>query len=254
MTATIVDLPHLSRWILVCCQKGTNCFVERGCHYFGLRVACTEVYEGTGKRQVLAQGVPSQMTLLLELLDMLWCRAACSSFIHGTSCEHRYDRKHLRTGTQLQDGEEVGEVVPEHIACDGNSVQAIFSSLKCDTHSFDRGHDLNVQALWLEFRQVGLDPLHQNDVMGAGRVQPKNGFAWLLILREVVGTAPVDRQLDPILDGSISCLACSVDVTFAYTVSQKHVVRAIHNNSNCPVKLSLECVWVRAILLCFLCH
>mmetsp|Transcript_73261 Transcript_73261/g.129726 ORF Transcript_73261/g.129726 Transcript_73261/m.129726 type:complete len:361 (+) Transcript_73261:884-1966(+) len=194
------------------------------------------------------------MALFLELLDMLRGRAARSSFIHGTTCQHGDDGEHLGTSTKLQDGEEVSEVVPQHIACNSDCVQTLFGSLECDTHGLNRGHDLNIKTVWLELWQVGLDSLHEEDIVGAGRIQPKDRLAWLIVIWEVVGSAPVDCQFDPILDGSISCLACSVDVTLPDCMSDEHLIRAIHNNADCTIELCFKCVWVRSILLSFLCH
>mmetsp|Transcript_40942 Transcript_40942/g.76179 ORF Transcript_40942/g.76179 Transcript_40942/m.76179 type:complete len:233 (+) Transcript_40942:619-1317(+) len=194
------------------------------------------------------------MALFLELLDMLRGRAARSSFIHGTTCQHGDDGEHLGTSTKLQDGEEVSEVVPQHITCHSNCVQTLFGSLECDTHGLNRGHDLNVKALWLELWQVGLDSLHQEDIMRAGGIQPEDCLARLVVVWEVVCAAPVDSQFHPVLDGSISRLACSVDVALSDCMSNEHLVRAIHNDANRAIEFCFKCVWMGAILLGLLRH
>merc|ERR1719336_1966444 len=161
---------------------------------------------------------------------MLRRRAASTGLVHGATCEHRDDREHLGARSQLQDGEEVCQVVSEHVARHGDRVQALLGPLEGHSHGFDWRHDFNVETSWIELWQVGPDPLHKNDIMSASGIQPEDGFAWLVVPWEVVGAAAVDCQLHPIFDGSIFRLACTIDVSLLDRMPQENLVSAVDDD------------------------
>mmetsp|Transcript_125546 Transcript_125546/g.340886 ORF Transcript_125546/g.340886 Transcript_125546/m.340886 type:complete len:208 (+) Transcript_125546:715-1338(+) len=207
MAAAVVDLLHLPRGVLVRDQEGANGLVEGVGQGLGLGVVDPEVRERARKCQVLAQGVPAEVAFLDKLLHVLGRRTTSTSLVHGTACEHGHYGEHLRGGAELQDGEEVGQVVPQHIASHRDGVQAVPGALAGYARGLHRRHDLDVQTLRTELWQILLDLLHQDHVVRASRVEPEDRLARLVIVREVVGAAPVHRQFNPILDGSILRLA-----------------------------------------------
>ena len=84
----------------------------------------SELGEPDGGGEVLSQGVPPQVTLLQELLNVLGGGATGTSLQENSSSEKRDNGQHLGGGAELKDGEEVGEVVPEHVSSDGDGVLA----------------------------------------------------------------------------------------------------------------------------------
>mmetsp|Transcript_9903 Transcript_9903/g.31815 ORF Transcript_9903/g.31815 Transcript_9903/m.31815 type:complete len:258 (-) Transcript_9903:2034-2807(-) len=81
-----------------------------------------EVLDGDGEGEELAERVPPEVVLLLELLDVLGRRAAGAGLEEAAAGEERDDGEHLGRGAELEDGEEVGEVVAEDVARDGYGV------------------------------------------------------------------------------------------------------------------------------------
>ena len=97
--------------------------------------------------QELAQGVPPQVVLLHELLHVLGGRAAGTGLEQATAVDQRDDREHLGRGAQLQDGEQVGQVVAQHVAGDGDGVLAAADALQGEGDGLLRCHDLDLQAV-----------------------------------------------------------------------------------------------------------
>mmetsp|Transcript_20286 Transcript_20286/g.41643 ORF Transcript_20286/g.41643 Transcript_20286/m.41643 type:complete len:214 (+) Transcript_20286:1086-1727(+) len=90
--------------------------------------------------------------------------------------------------------------------------------------------------------------------MGARRVQPEDRLARLVVVREVVRTATLDGQLDPILDGKVLDLARTPDVAIGDLMPQEHKICAVLNNANCAVAVRNEGGRVGAVLLGLLSH
>mmetsp|Transcript_100192 Transcript_100192/g.251193 ORF Transcript_100192/g.251193 Transcript_100192/m.251193 type:complete len:392 (+) Transcript_100192:75-1250(+) len=224
VAAAIVNLLHLARRVLVGHQEGAHGLVQRAGQDLGLRVTLAEVLERAGQRQVLAQGVPAQVALFLKLLHVLGRGAAGAGLVHAAARQHRHDGEHLGRGAQLQNRPEVGEVVPQHVARDGDGVQSLLGARARHARGLQRRHDLDVQAGGVEQGQVLLYLLHEDYVMGTGRVQPEDRLARSAVVGELVRPAPPHRQLHPILDWRILRLARAVDVSGLDFVSHEDPV------------------------------
>merc|ERR1712027_646 len=143
------------------------------------------------------------MAFLLELLYVLGCRTPCSSLVHGATREHRNNGEHLGAGAEFQDGKEICKVISQHVSGHRDGVQALLGTLQRHSHGFHWGHNVNVQASWIKLWEVRPHPLHEDDIVGARGIKPEDGFAWLVVVGEVVGPASVHCKLDPVLDGAV---------------------------------------------------
>ena len=74
--------------------------------------------------QELAQRVPAQVVLPQELLDVLGRRAAGAGLEQPAAVHQRDDRLHLGARAELEDREQVGQVVAQHVAGDRDRVLA----------------------------------------------------------------------------------------------------------------------------------
>jgi hypothetical protein len=93
-------------------------------------VVLAEVVQRGGERQELAQGVPAQVSLGHELLDALGGGAPGPRLEEAAAGHERHDRQHLRARTDLEDREEVGEVVAQHVPRDRDRVLAAPDALE----------------------------------------------------------------------------------------------------------------------------
>ena len=75
-------------------------------------------------RRTRPRRVPAQVVLLLELLDVLGRGAAGAGLEEAAAVQQRHDGEHLGAGADLEDREEVGEVVAQDVAGDGDGVLA----------------------------------------------------------------------------------------------------------------------------------
>mmetsp|Transcript_117348 Transcript_117348/g.163313 ORF Transcript_117348/g.163313 Transcript_117348/m.163313 type:complete len:272 (-) Transcript_117348:425-1240(-) len=193
------------------------------------------------------------MALLLELLDMLRRGATCAGLIHAATSQHGHHGEHLGAGAKLEDREEVCQVVAQHIARDRDRVQALLGALAGLARGLHRRHDLNVEAAGVVLLQVLLDLADEHHIVRASRVQPEDGLARLVLVREVVLAAAVHGQLDPVLDGVVLGLAGAPDVTSRDTVPKQHLAGALHNADH-TILLGFEGGRVRTVLLSLLGH
>ena len=78
MAAAIVDFADLARRIAVELKELADGRVERLGENLrlGVLVGLRQMFERGAQREELAERIPAQIALLLELLDMLWRRAA----------------------------------------------------------------------------------------------------------------------------------------------------------------------------------
>ena len=95
-----------------------------------LPVVLGQVLERHGQREELAERVPAQVVLLHELLHVLRGRAAGARLEQAAAVHERHDREHLGAGAELEDREQVGEVVAEHVAGDRDRVLAAADALE----------------------------------------------------------------------------------------------------------------------------
>ena len=87
------------------------------------------VLEGHGQREELAEAVPAQVVLLDELLHVLGRGAAGAGLEQAAAVDQRDDREHLGRGAELEDREQVGVVVAQHVAGHRDGVQALADAL-----------------------------------------------------------------------------------------------------------------------------
>jgi hypothetical protein len=114
-----------------------------------------EVLERDGEREELAERVPAQVVLLLELLHVLGRRAAGAGLEQAAAVHQRHDREHLGAGAELEDREQVGQVVAQHVAGDRDRVLASADALEARTAGLDRRHDLDLEPVGVVVAQVG---------------------------------------------------------------------------------------------------
>ena len=124
MAAPGVEFPHLAGGRLAVFQKGADGLIQG----FGkerrlvIFAGAVHMLKRRDQGTELTQGVPAQMAFLEELLHMLGRRTARAGLEHAAAVHQRHDGQHFRAGAQFQDGEEVGEIVAQHIAGNGNGV------------------------------------------------------------------------------------------------------------------------------------
>ena len=80
--------------------------------------------KGYGQGEEFAQAVPAEVVLPLQLLHVLRCRSARTRFEQAAAVHQRHDGQHFRGGAYFQNGEQVGQVIPEDIARHGDGVLA----------------------------------------------------------------------------------------------------------------------------------
>ena len=156
--------------------------------------------ERDGEREELAERVPAQVVLLDELLDVLGRRAARAGLEQPAAVHQRHDREHLRARPELQDREQVGEVVAQHVAGDGDRVLAVLGAAERELRRLGDGHDLDLDAVGVVLGQVGLDLLEHLGVVRAGLVEPEHDGR--------AGRLPaLDGEPDPVGDRRVLGLA-----------------------------------------------
>ena len=125
--------PPCGRGDLFSFEEGGGGPVEGVGEHLGARVVrwsrarCSKL---TREREELAQAVPAQVVLLDQLLDVLGRRAAGAGLEQPAAVDQRDDREHLGAGAQLQDREQVGQVVAQHVAGDRDGVLAAADALQ----------------------------------------------------------------------------------------------------------------------------
>jgi len=82
------------------------------------------VFKGNGQGEKFTEGIPAKMILFLKLLHVLRCGTASAGFKEAAAIHQGNDREHLSARSDFKDREEVGEIVAQDIAGDGNRVFA----------------------------------------------------------------------------------------------------------------------------------
>ncbi len=113
------------------------------------------------------------MTLFHHLLHMFRSRTAGAGLEESAALHQRDDGEHLGAGAQLQDREQIGEIVAEHVAGDRNGLQAVLHALQGETHRIDRGHDPDVQVGGVVILEILLDLGDQLLVVGTLFIEPE---------------------------------------------------------------------------------
>src|SRR5699024_3286886 len=110
VTAAVVDLADLARRRLVLLEEPAGGRIEGVGQHTGALVAVDVelVAEGLRQGEELTEGVPAQVVLLDELLDVFRCRTAGTGLEESSAGDERDDGEHLRRGAQLEHGEQIG--------------------------------------------------------------------------------------------------------------------------------------------------
>ncbi len=95
----------------------------------------TEVFKGNGQGEKFTEGIPAQVILFLKLLHVLRCGTAGAGFEEAAAVHQGNDREHLSARADFEDREEVGEIVAQDIAGDGDRVLACLHAFE----SVERG-------------------------------------------------------------------------------------------------------------------
>jgi hypothetical protein len=144
-----------------------------------LALACFEgdgeVLEGRGEGEELAEAVPAEVVFLQELLDVLRRGAAGTGLEEAAAVHQRDDGQHLGARADLEDREEVGVVVAQDVAGDGDGVLAEDDALEREGQASAGGEDAEVEAGGVVVFEVLLDLGDDLGVVGAGFVEPEDG-------------------------------------------------------------------------------
>src|SRR5262249_55272516 len=149
VAATVVDLADLTGWRFVALEELRIGLIERVGQDLGHRIipGLRQVLQRRSQCEEFAERVPTQIAFLLELLHVLWCRSSRAGLEQATTVQQRDDREHLGAGADFENGEQVCEVVTEHVAGAGNRVLAFLHPLQRKAGRFRRRHDPNVESL-----------------------------------------------------------------------------------------------------------
>ena len=158
------------------------------------------------------------MSFLHELLDVLGCGTARSGFEQSTSREQGNDGKHFRAGAEFEDGEQIGEVVPQHVSGCGNGIEPILASLAGHLGGLNRSENADVQPLGLQGSQLCLHVSDQVGVMGPVFVEPKD-------YRTSTQAGTVHGEFDPVHDRHAFGLAHPPEVTGLDLVTEQGFAR-----------------------------
>ncbi len=179
------------------------------------------------------------MSFLQELLDMLRRRSARARFIHSATGEQWHDRKHLGAGAELQDREQVGQIVAQDIAGDGNRVFAGAYTFQGGANRVHRGEDADVEPGGVVILQIALRLRDHVAVVCPLLIEPEN-------CGRTGRARPIDGELDPVPDGEVFRLAHAPDVSLADFVSGQNLACGIHDADD-TLGRDLERLVMRAV-------
>ena len=248
VAAAVVDLADLPRGGFVVVEKLPDRIVEGLCENPGLVVVegSGEVLERRRQRGELTERVPAEVAFLDELLNVLRSGASCSGLEQSASGEEGNDREHLRAGSDLENGEEVGQIVAKDVAGDRDGVEPSANPAERVPHGLHRRHDLDDQTIRVVILEVEQNLLDDVDVVSPVAVEPEHG-------RRTSGPRAMDRELDPVAYGDVGRPRHPPDVTGLDLVLHQDVaVRA--DDAYETVERNLESGRMRAVLFGLLGH
>ena len=150
MAAAVVELADLARRRLAVLEQRPGRRVERrrpSTCARGLSVLSARNSSDDREREELAERVPAQVVLLHELLHVLGRRAAGAGLEQPAAVHQRHDREHLRARAELEDREQVGQVVAQHVAGDRDRVLAARGALEREAGRLGDRQDLDLQPV-----------------------------------------------------------------------------------------------------------
>src|SRR5215471_9642056 len=114
MAAAIVEFADLARRRAVELEDLADRRVERLRENLrlGVLVGLRQMFERRAECEELAERIPTEITLFLELLHVLGCRAAGTGLEQTAARQQRNDRQHLGRGAELHDREQVAQIIP----------------------------------------------------------------------------------------------------------------------------------------------
>ena len=213
-----------------------------------LRIVRTrgDVLEAWHQGHELAKAVPAQVVFADELLHVLGGRASRAGLKQATAIHQGHDAQHFGRGAHLKDGEEVCQVVTQHIARHRNGVQAFHDAFQGEGGRFGGGEDVQFQPIRIVLRQVRLHLGDELGVVGAVGIEPEHG-------RIAGGACTGHGQLHPVLDGGVFDLAHAEHIPFGNVLVHQHVT-ACGDDFHTASGRHLESLVVGAVFLGFLGH
>ncbi len=165
-----------------------------------------EVLERGRQREELAQAVPAQVVLLDQLLHVLGRRAAGTGLEEAATVHQRDDREHLGRRAELEDREQVGVVVAQHVAGDRDGVLAPADPLERVGAGLGRRHDLDRQPVGVVVARGTSSTLAIRLASWARSSSSQK------IAGDAGGPGAGDGELDPVADRRVLGLAGAPDV------------------------------------------
>ena len=198
MASPIVQFVDFARRRLALVKQTFGRDIKRFAENFGagITIDLRKMFQRNSQRQKFAQRIPTQMVLFTELLNMLGSRSAGSGFKQSPAVHQRNNRKHLRTGSQLQNRKQIGEIVTHHVSSDRDCVLAVLDTLKRISRRVDQAHDLDLQPVCIMILEVCFDFFDQLSIMSARLGQPKYS-------RPTSSPSTIDREFHPILNRTV---------------------------------------------------
>ena len=223
--------------------------VEGVGQYLGLGKAegLGDVFEAGGEGEEFAKGVPAEVVFLGELLDVFRGGAAGAGFEESAAVHERDDGEHLRGGADFKNGKEVGKVIAQDVAGNGDRVQPLDETFQGEGAGLGGSEDAEVEAGGVVILQVGFDFCNEPGVVGAVFIEPEDGGGG-------GGAGAVHGELHPILNRGVLGLTGAPDVSFLHFVGKEShwslVIGHWHrNDAKRPVRRNLEGFVVGAVFL-----
>ena len=186
------------------------------------------------------------MVLFFELLDVFRCRSAGAGLKESAAVHERDNREHLGTGTDFENREEVGEVITQDVAGDGDGVVAATDSLEAESACIGGGEDSKVEAFGVVVGEVRLNLPDQVRVVSTVCIEPED-------CRRPAIPGAADCQLHPVPDRRVFGLAHPPDVPGLDLVGDEDVTVGPHNPHGTRGR-DLKRLVVRSVLLGLLRH
>ena len=243
MAAAVVDRAERAPRRTVLFEERAGRGIQRVGEHLRLLVAGVfgEVLERGREGEELAERVPAQVVLFEQLLHVLGGRAARARLEQAAAGKQRDDREHLGRRADLEDREEVGQVVAQHVAGDRDRVLTAAQTREGVPGRLVGRQDHDRDVVRLEGRERLMHLADQLRVVRAVHVEPEHrGNA----RRAGAG----DGEAHPVHDRDVLGLRGTPDVALLDAVLDEHdAVRVEHLDD--AVRGDLERLVVAAVLL-----
>ena len=178
---------------------------------------------------------------------MLGRRAARAGLEQPAAVHQRHDREHLRARAELEDREQVGEVVAQHVAGDRDRVLAAAAPLEREARRLGDRQDLDLEPVGVVLGEVALDLREHLGVVRARLVEPEHR-------RRAGRPRALDRELHPVGAPGASLVWHARQMSPASTSCSSSVAPARSTTRTVPGGRDLERLVVAAVLLGLLRH